>query len=461
MSIDYSGLLEPQIPHVARLFHSINENDYAFDLSETGTGKTYAACALARALERPFFIICPKTVIPQWRTTLDLFKIKSSAIVNYEKICRGTSRWMRWKKCRDPLEPNNPRAKREIPVFNFPPESVVIVDEGHRCKGLDTSNSWMLIALKLQGYKILLASATAASSPVEMKALGFVCELHRLYNFNDFCRENGAEWLPGYGVMTWNRDSEIARQSMLRLNHYLFEDQRCASRLVKGDFGDLFPESQIVAQAYDLGPNSPKIQSVYDSMEREIAQLEERTADYSQHVFAALIKARREAELLKVPTFVEMIEELYDEGKSVVLFTNFDDTVQAVVARLSKKLRQLVGFITGDTAKQRQSDIEQFNADKLRILICNIAAGGVGVNLHDLNGKFPRASIISPTWSAFNMRQATGRIWRQGGLTDSYQRIVYASGCIEEQICQRVQFRLNCLDTLNDGDLMEVNNFIT
>jgi superfamily II DNA or RNA helicase len=151
---------------------------------------------------------------------------------------------------------------------------------------------------------------------------------------------------------------------------------------------------------------------------------------------------------------------LYDEGKSVVLFTNFDDTVQSVYGRLSKKLRGLVGWITGDKADQRQSDIEQFNADKLRILICNIAAGGVGVNLHDLNGNFPRASIISPTWSAFNMRQATGRIWRAGGLTDSYQRIVYASGCIEEQICQRVQFRLNCLDTLNDGDLMETNNFL-
>jgi superfamily II DNA or RNA helicase len=225
--------------------------------------------------------------------------------------------------------------------------------------------------------------------------------------------------------------------------------------------GDLFPESQIVAEAYDLGPNSPRIQSVYDEMEREIAQLEERTADYSQHVFAALIKARREVELLKVPTFVDMIEELFDEGKSVVLFTNFDDTVQSVFGRLSKKLKSLVGFITGDRAKQREHDIAEFDKDNYRIIIANISAGGVGVNLHDLNGKYPRASIISPTWSAFNMRQALGRVWRQGGLTKSYQRIVYASGCIEEDICRRVQFRLNCLDTLNDGlndeDLLETN----
>lgn len=461
MSINYSGLLGPQIPHLARLIHSINENGYALDLSETGTGKTYVASALVRAMERPFFVICPKTVKPQWEKILILFGLKATAIVNYEKICRGTSRWMKWKKKKDPLLPNNPRAKREIPEFTFPPESVVIVDEGHRCKGLDTSNSWMLIGLTLQSYKVLVASATAASSPVEMKALGYMCGLHNLHDFNDFCRNHGATWVQGYGVMTWDRENDSAMQCMRGLNRYLFEEERCASRLVKGDFGDLFPESQIVAQAYDLGPNSTRIAAVYDEMEREINSLEERTENYSQHVFAVLIKARREVEILKVPTFVEMIEDLYDEGKSPVLFTNFDDTVQAVYSRLSKKLQKLVGFITGDKAKQREHDIEQFDRDNYRIIIANIAAGGVGVNLHDLNGSFPRASIISPTWSAFNMRQALGRVWRQGGKTKSYQRIVYASGCIEEQICQRVQFRLNCLDTLNDGDLMEVNNFLS
>jgi hypothetical protein len=466
MSFNYSGLLEPQIPHAARLFQSINENNYALDLSETGTGKTYVACALARAIRQPLFVICPKTIINQWEKTLILFDIKATGIINYERLSRGVSRWMRWKKQRDLMQPDNLRAKREMPVFTFPPDSLIIVDEGHRCKGQDTSNAWMLIALKLQGYKILLASATAASSPVDMKALGYVCGLHKLYDFNQFCQDYSAEYLPGYDVMTWNRDNAEAEQSMLHLNRYLFDVQKCASRLIKKDFGNLFPESQIIAQAYDLGVNSPVIQSVYEEMERELAKLERHTQFYSRHVFATLVAARRKAELCKVPVFVEMIEDLYDEGKSVVLFTNFEDTAASVFERLSVNLKQLVGFITGDKAKQRQADITAFNCDQKRIMIANIAAGGCGVDLHDLHGNFPRASIVSPTWSAFNMRQSLGRVWRQGGLTKSYQRIVYASGCIEEQICQRVQFRLKCVDVLNggeialnDSDLIEHTNF--
>ncbi len=105
--------------------------------------------------------------------------------------------------------------------------------------------------------------------------------------------------------------------------------------------------------------------------------------------------------------------------------------------------------------KARQADIDAFQADKKRILVVNIAAGGTGVSLHDLNGNFPRASIISPNWSAYNMRQALGRIWRLEGKTKSYQRVVYAAKCIEENICHRVQHKLTCLDTLNDGDLAE------
>ena len=86
-------------------------------------------------------------------------------------------------------------------------------------------------------------------------------------------------------------------------------------------------------------------------------------------------------------------------------------------------------------------------------MIANLAAGNAGVSLHDLNGKFPRASVISPSYSAINLLQALGRIHRAEGKTKCVQKIMFAAGTIEEDACKRVQCKLNNLECLNDGDL--------
>jgi len=455
MSITTEGLLPPQIPHMKTLLDSLYLNGFAFDHSETGTGKTYVAAAIIREMNRPAFIVCPKSVVPQWEKILRKFDLKAT-IINYEKLGRGNTKWMVWKKLQDLMRPWVEEAKVERPLFQIPQNSLVILDEAHRCKGNGTSNSEMMIALADQGYKVLSSSATIATTPLEMKAVGFLAKLHKLYNFTDFCRVHGAKWLGRWGAMTFDMASKEASESMLKLNEYLFKTRKCSSRLKVTDFGDLFPESHIIAEAYDLGSMEAKVQAVYDEMEAELAKLDERCESYSEHIFAIIMEARRRAELCKVPLFVEMIEELYEEGKSVCCFVNFQETVEAITSRLEKvkKLKGQIGYIVGGQSdKARQADIDAFNADTKRVLIINIKAGGTGISLHDLNGKFPRASIISPNYSAYELVQALGRVWRQGGLTKSYQRIVFAAKTIEEQACWRVQFRINNLSALNDADM--------
>jgi superfamily II DNA or RNA helicase len=462
-NINTKGLLEPQIPHVKKLVDSLYLNGHAVDMSDTGTGKMFCASAVARELNVPSIVIAPKSIIPQWKSVIKLFDIKPLEVINYEKLVRGNTKWMKWKRMENPEYDHNGRSRKsamtDVPVFNLPPHALVIVDEAHKCKGIDTSNSWMLIALKLQGYKVLISSATAAASPLDMKAFGFVTNMHSLYNYSSFCLQFGAEWTGRFGTMTWNADKQSAK--MREAHDYLQNITSCASRLTVDMFGDLFPQSQIVAEAFSLGANEKKLQKVYEDMEYEIARLEERAENYSQHIFAIMMRARRLAELVKVPLFVEMIKDLYDEKKSVVIFVNFEDTASGIHKRLIKMIDpDQIGFIVGGQSdKVRQADIDAFNADKKRVLIVNIAAGGTGISLHDLNGNYPRASIVSPTWSAFSMKQALGRIYRTGAKSRVYQRIVYGAGCIEESICKRVQEKLNNLDTLNDGDVDIANQF--
>jgi len=221
-------------------------------------------------------------------------------------------------------------------------------------------------------------------------------------------------------------------------------------------FDKIFPDNHVMAECFDMGSNTDKINRVYLQMESELAALEESSVNYSQHHFAIMTKARRMAELLKVPTMVEMIEDWYDEGISPVVFVNFTDTVEAIEKQLAKNRKfdgKIARIVGGQSDKVRQKDIELFQSDDKRIMIANLAAGNAGVSLHDLIGNFARGSIISPSYSAINLLQALGRIHRAEGKTKCIQKVMFAAGTIEEDACKRVQSKLNNLECLNDGDL--------
>jgi superfamily II DNA or RNA helicase len=129
--------------------------------------------------------------------------------------------------------------------------------------------------------------------------------------------------------------------------------------------------------------------------------------------------------------------------------------LNAVSAHLAKDTA-VVQIHGQQTPEERQAAIDAFQADTARVIVANIKAGGVGVSLHDLNGKHPRMSLISPTWSAIDLRQALGRVHRAGGKTKSLQRIVFAAGTVEEKVAKMVEEKLSHLDALNDGELSAV-----
>lgn len=462
MTFDATGLIGPQPQHSETLWRSLQTNGFALDLSATGTGKTYCAASVAKNDGSPLVLICPKSVLKTWTNILAAYGVKPKLAINYELLARGKTKWMKFVKQPDPCRPHVPGATEKLPHFRLPQGCLVILDEGHRCKGLDTTNSQMLISLVVQKFKVLVASATAAVSPLDMKALGFLLQLHSLHDFPDFCRLHGAKWVGKWGALTFSPDDPAAVKGMSNLHNYIFNKLKCASRMTREQFGNLFPESHIMPEAFDLGSNEAKIQKVYEDMEYELAKLEEHCANYREHVFAILMKARRQAEMLKVPLFCEKIEDMWDEGQSVAVFCNFTETIQAIFKRLSrlKKFANKIAFVVGDqTAKQREADIAAFQANEKTVILCNIAAGGVAISLHDVLNVRPRAALVSPTWSAVSLAQSLGRVWRQGG-SKSIQYIVYAAGCIEETICKRVKDKITMLEVLHDGELSELPSWV-
>jgi superfamily II DNA or RNA helicase len=457
--MDMSKLLPPQRPHSIRLLNSLHINGFAFDSSPTGVGKTFCASWGAKYFNAPTVVVCPKSVKSDWASVMASFGVKPHAIVNYESLTRGKT----------PYYTYNTKEYDECKTWwtsgginvNLPPRSLVIVDEAHKCKGLNSLNSEMLVAMRNAGHKILMLSATAASCVAEMKAFGYVTLLHGGNDFNDFCVENGANF-NRWGGMEWDNTSNKSVEGMKNIHNLLYKFTNCASRMNRKDFGSFFPDNKIVTDSFDLGGNTAKLKQVYENMQAELDALDERAANYSSHHFAIMMKARRHSELLKVPSMVEWIEDMYDEGISPVVFVNFTDTLEGIKKKLLRK-NKFQGTIAtiegGQSQKQRDAEIASFQADAKRIMLVTIQSGAASISLHDLNGNYPRHTLLNPSFSAFDLKQAVGRCHRANGKTPVIQRFFFAEGVdVEERMRERVQTRLNNIDTLNDGDISyEIN----
>jgi hypothetical protein len=453
MNLNFDGLLEPQKIHSTKLLNSLHLNGFAFDASPTGTGKTYCASWIAKNYGSSVVVICPKSVQKNWFDTLKSFGIDNPIVMTFERLVRGNTNYYTYDMS---VYLNRTNWWKSLGItVNFPNNSLVILDEVHKCKGQKSLSGECLVAIKNAGHKLLMLSASAATNVTEMKAFGYATLLHSGYGFYDFCKDNGVAF-NRFGLGTWDANLQKCKEGMVRIHNTLFNTLGCANRMNRKDFGNIFPDNQVIADGFDLGSNTAKLQSVYNEMEYELMNLDESSMEYSEHHFAIIMKARRQSEILKVPAMVSWIEDMYDEGVSPVVFINFRETLEAIEKRLnsakySGKIAKIVG---GQTQKQRDNEIEQFQSDIKRICLVMVAAGSASVSLHDLNGNYPRHTLINPSYSAINTLQALGRCHRANGKTPVVQRFFFANGVeIEEKMRKRVNLRLTNLDSLNDGDL--------
>jgi hypothetical protein len=466
MSFNSKGLLKPQIEHAEFLADAQKRLGKSWDGSHTGTGKTPTACSIIRDSGKPFVVLCPRNAIPTWKHWLKEFGLEAKAILGYEKLVRGSTPWLKYARLKKDKEAirqilgvqeNEMDAYLET-VLKFPKDWLVVCDESHRGKGVTSLTAGIFIALKRQGYNCHLMSATQAMTPMDMRAFGYLMDLHNvsMKDFKRFCVDAGAEWVGKWGAQFFDSTNPESVAKLKKVHNYLFNEIRVGHRLTRQDFGDIFPASQIIAEPLDMGSASDKIQGVYDNMEVELAKLEERSANYKEHIFAILMKARMETEILKVPTIVEKAVELYEEGMSPVIFVNFQDSIDAIVSRLVKAthkdlIAQIHGGIQG---RNREQQIADYNSDRKRFMVANMLAGGEFISLHDLIGNFPRASIFNPSYRAIAVLQALGRIDRANAKTPVLQLGMFAARTIEEEVAQNFNRKKDHIDILNDGDLV-------
>jgi superfamily II DNA or RNA helicase len=352
----------------------------------------------------------------------------------------------------DPKKPNNPKNPKDrlpkkkvkkLQTFKWdkiPDDALVIFDEAHRCKNRQTVNSVMLYTmashLKTRNTKtrILLLSATVSDKPENFILAGYVLGLYlEIRDAKNFIAKVGIGF----------------QNPMSGVHNYLYPNY--ASRMRIRDLLGLFPENQVLAQCYDMD-TADEIEKQYKLIEQEVERLKHRE-ETATSPLAAILYARMRIEQLKIPTLLEETRKFIDEGASVALFVNFNNTLET----LKQELKTECVICGQQTLGERDKNVDDFNRDKSRIIICNIRSGGVGISLHDQIGDHARVSVISPSWSAQDIIQVLGRVYRARGKTPVRQRIIYCSGTVEEQVCENIKGKIANIGNLNDGDLLSYN----
>jgi len=422
-------LFDYQQKHADNLISVLNKNGTALDASDPGIGKTYIASYVCAKMNLRPIVICPKSVVNKWYQVLEDFNVNILMVTNYELITRGKY----YHKKTKIICPYIKKLKDKKYVWNVGDDVIFIYDEVHKCKFYNTLNAKILLASKATNNKILLLSATIMEKPQEFAMYAYVL------GFSDNIQV----------LSEWIRKLTTPAKTIHEL---LFDDASPkASRLSIAELGDKFPETQILAETYTM-KKSDEIKKEYEKMQEKIKEMTNKGVTKGV-MLAKLQKELQQIEILKIPTFMEMSNDYLDNNFSVVIFVNYTNTLNMLIDKFKEDKTKVVTINGQQNTKERDENIDLFQSDKVRVMVANIKAGGVGISLHDVNGKYPRISLISPTYSATNLIQVLGRIHRSGGKSKSLQRLIFAANTPEEKISKLLYKKLANLSLLNDGDL--------
>ena len=431
-----TSILKPyQIEHCKNIIDCLSKNSVCFDASDTGIGKTYCAIATAIILKKKIFLICPRSISSFWKTIAnDVFNVKLLCISSYLLIING--------KCIDDNDKSVicPYIKHNVETqlqyeWKLPKDTIIIFDEVHKCSNKGTHCSDVLVSLKNtynENIKLLLLSATICESPLKFKLFGLLLNWYNSYYT-----------VPHYLSPKYNptHASELIVQNLT--------SQHLIAKVKISNILD-FPKNTVSAEYFDIDKNiSNKIDELYMQIHAKMNTIKIKKTNDIKNGLISSMRERQEIELLKVPIFIDLIEQYLDNNFSVIVFVNFIDTIKI----LAKELKTNCICYGEQQIKDREIIIKKFMEDKERVILFTIGTGGESISLNDINGKYRRVSLISPQWSSIKLIQACGRNSRINSKTPSLNVIVYANSPIEKRMCNKIKDKCSLYNKITDANL--------
>lgn len=375
---------------------------------EMGLGKTIQAIAAMAAQKAAgkthFMVVCPASVLVNWcreigkHSTLEVTKVHGNdeeallhwrmngdvAVTTYESISRFT-------------------LPEKFPI------SMVVVDEAHYVKNPETIRTKALLKLLAKTDHVLFMSGTPLENRVEEMQFLVSCLQPEL-----------AEEVKSVMFLA---TAEQFRQQLAPV--YL--------RRTREDVLQELPELTEKEQWCTLGQ---KEQALY------------REAVLSGN-FMAIRQVSWQVEDLKdsskAARLLELCDQAKEQGRKVIVFSYFRNTLKKVVELLGDRCMEPV---TGDIdPARRQEIVDEFTAaDDGAVLVSQVTAGGTGLNIQS-------ASVIifcEPQIKPSIEDQAIARAYRMGQVRDVLVYRLLADETIDERMLEILKVKQEQFDNFAD-----------
>ena len=405
--------------------------------------------SIIAALEGDFkkvLIVCPNSLKFNWKKEIevfcnDIYVVKDNwdiflpmskfTVINYDKLHKYSEHII--NKCKFDL---------------------IIADEAHFCKNSQALRSKHFMKIANNCLKVWLLTGTPISNrPIDFYNLLKICK-HELGRRKDIFGEHYCN-----GKLT-NFGWDYSGASHLKELHFKIQDVML--RRTKEEVLELpskirtpiyfeFEASQL--KRYKKAVDE-KFQELFDKM-----QIDE---DYNPDLekgakFIELSVMRMFTALEKVRdgSTIEAIQNIIDQGKKVVVFTNFTSVIDTLITELNKK-KISTTFIDGRVKiEERQTRMDLFQSKNgPSVFICNYKVGGVGVTLTAAE----IALMNDLPWEPSTLQQAEDRIFRIGQTKSVNILYPLYQNTIDETIFTVLREKIKNIDIAIEGK-KEVTKF--
>lgn len=402
---------------------------------DMGLGKTLQTLAHilseknAGRLDRPCMVVMPTSLIPNWLDEAAHFTPRLKVLALYGA---GRKKYFDRLADYDLVLTTYALLPKDVERLKNQPLHVLILDEAQYIK--NPTSKAAQAARELDARQRLCLSGT----PLE-NHLG---ELWSLFHF----------LLPGWlgDVKSFNRDYRVPiekRGSDARLKHLNGRVKPFLLRRTKEQVAtELPPKTEIVHWVELSDAQRDVYETMRLAMDKKVRdEITRKGVARSQIIILeALLKLRQvccDLRLIndaalpvrgstsgKLDSLMEMLEELFEEGRRVLLFSQFTSMLSLIEDELKKRSVDYA-ILTGQT-RDRRTPVKEFQNGKRQIFLISLKAGGVGLNLTEAD------TVIhyDPWWNPATENQATDRAYRIGQEKPVFVYKLIARGTVEEKI---------------------------